>query len=62
VSTPPVTAPTEPQTAISGATTVHTGEPWAGSTPYVLLVLGFGLSLLGFGGIRRRRVAKVSAR
>jgi uncharacterized repeat protein (TIGR01451 family) len=44
--------------AIKNATTVHTGEPWAGSTPYVLAVLGFGLSLLGFGASRRRRSAK----
>jgi len=63
VSTPAVTAPvTEPLTAISGATTVHTGEPWAGSRPYVLLVFGFGLSLLGFGGIRRRRVARAAVK
>jgi hypothetical protein len=35
---------------------VHTGEPWAGSTPFVLAVLALGLSLLGLSGeIRRRR-------
>jgi hypothetical protein len=50
----PVTAAAK-DAAITGATTVHTGEPWAGSTPYVLAVLALGLSLLGFGQVRRRR-------
>jgi MYXO-CTERM domain-containing protein len=46
-------------TPIDDATTVHTGEPWAGSTPYVLIVLALGLSLLGLGGeIRRRRTSQ----
>jgi hypothetical protein len=43
--------------AISGATTVHTGEPWAGSRPYVLAVVAFGLSLMGLGFFERRRSA-----
>lgn len=41
--------------AISGATTVHTGEPWAGSKPYVIAVVAFGLALMGFGFFERRR-------
>jgi uncharacterized repeat protein (TIGR01451 family) len=62
---PAVTTPTVPpsvktaaQGAIAGATTVHTGEPWAGSTPYVRAVFAFGLSLLGFGVVRRRRALR----
>jgi uncharacterized repeat protein (TIGR01451 family) len=47
-------------TAINGATTVHTGEPWAGSTPYVLTALAFGISLLSLGAVvRRRRAGRV---
>jgi hypothetical protein len=42
---------------IGGATTVHTGQPWAGSTPVALagLMLGFGLVALGEWGQRRTR-------
>jgi uncharacterized repeat protein (TIGR01451 family) len=56
-STAPVTAAQsgDSPTPIDDATTVHTGEPWAGSTPYVLIVLALGLSLLGLGGEFRRR-------
>jgi hypothetical protein len=43
--------------AITGATTVHTGEPWAGSRPYVVAVVAFGLSLMGLGFFERRRTA-----
>lgn len=43
--------------AITGATTVHTGEPWAGSRPYVMAVIAFGLSLIGLGFFERRRTA-----
>ena len=39
---------------VVGATTVHTGEPWAGSKPYELLVLFLGLSLVGLGIYGRR--------
>lgn len=42
---------------ITGATTVHTGEPWAGSRPYVIAVIAFGLSLMGVGFFERRRTA-----
>jgi uncharacterized repeat protein (TIGR01451 family)/fimbrial isopeptide formation D2 family protein len=44
--------------AITGATTVHTGEPWAGSSPYVLAVLAFGVSLVSLGQLRRRRALR----
>ena len=44
-------------TPISGATTVHTGEPWAGSKPFVVVLIAFGLSLMGLGYFQRRRVA-----
>jgi uncharacterized repeat protein (TIGR01451 family) len=66
-NTPTTTTTTNPTTtvktaanggAITDATTVHTGEPWAGSTPYVLAVLAFGLSLFGLGQVRRRRAAR----
>ncbi|HUO49278.1 MAG TPA: prealbumin-like fold domain-containing protein, partial [Acidimicrobiales bacterium] len=46
--------------AVSGATTVHTGEPFAGSAPYVLATMGLGTGLLGFGIVRRRRLASNS--
>jgi len=68
---PPPTAPTIPTTTttttapptaagggkstISGATTVHTGEPWAGSTPFVAATAGLGAMLLGTGLLWRRR-------
>jgi hypothetical protein len=55
-STASTTASSTP-TAISGATTVHTGEPWAGSKPYVVAVVAFGLSLMGLGFFERRRTA-----
>jgi len=44
-------------TPIAGATTVHTGEPWAGSRPYVVAVVAFGFSLMGLGFFERRRMA-----
>jgi hypothetical protein len=44
-------------TAVSGATTVHTGEPWAGSGPYLAALVAFGLSLVGLGYRQRRRTA-----
>ncbi|HXQ60571.1 MAG TPA: hypothetical protein VN799_10740 [Acidimicrobiales bacterium] len=61
-STPVVTAstptPSAPVTAaISGATTVHTGEPWAGSKPFEVALIAFGLSLMGLGLVQRRRLA-----
>jgi hypothetical protein len=46
-----------PETAVAGATTVHTGEPWAGSKPLVVGLIAFGLSLMGLGYFERRRVA-----
>jgi len=57
-TTVPPSVKTAARGAIQGATTVHTGEPWAGSTPYVVTVGAFGLSLLGFGVVRRRRAAR----
>lgn len=57
-TTVPPSVTTAAQGTIPGATTVHTGEPWAGSTPYVLAVVAFGLSLLGFGVARRRRAVR----
>ena len=44
-------------TAVSGASTVHTGEPWAGSKPFVVALVAFGLSLMGLGYFERRRMA-----
>jgi uncharacterized repeat protein (TIGR01451 family) len=55
-------APTPPQ-KISQATTAHTGEPFAGSRPVELIVLGAGLGFVAIGeSIRRRRKAKPAAR
>lgn len=60
----PVAATTLPVTAasggaIAGATTVHTGMWWAGSTPWVAGTVTGGLVLLGLGRHRRnqRRLA-----
>jgi len=45
---------TTPLAKIPSSTTVHTGEPWSGSTPYEagVVVVGFGLIA---EGLRRRR-------
>ncbi len=40
---------------VTGATTVHTGEPWAGSRPLVVGAGAAGLGILGLGLLRRRR-------
>jgi uncharacterized repeat protein (TIGR01451 family)/fimbrial isopeptide formation D2 family protein len=40
---------------IPGATTVHTGEPWAGASRWAGLVLALGGLLLAAGLVRRRR-------
>jgi hypothetical protein len=42
---------------IPGATTVHTGEPWAGALPLAVGFGGLGLLLTGLGARRRRRAA-----
>ncbi|HEY7948343.1 MAG TPA: hypothetical protein VID75_11765 [Acidimicrobiales bacterium] len=44
-------------TPVAGATTVHTGEPWAGSKPFEVALIAFGLSLMGLGFVQRRRLA-----
>ena len=49
------TTPTTTPNRVTGATTVHTGEPWSGSGPYELLILGLGVALIAAGEIRRRR-------
>jgi hypothetical protein len=41
--------------AISGATAVHTGEPWAGSARFAGTAAGLGALLLGTGLLWRRR-------
>ena len=57
---PPATAvaqtsgPTD--TPVTGATSVHTGEPWSGSEPYAAGAGGAGLLLTGTGLLRRRRM------
>ncbi len=45
------------RTAVTGASLVHTGEPWAGSRPYVIALVAFGISLMGLGFFERRRIA-----
>jgi len=62
----PVTTPlhsgSPSQAPISAATSVHTGEPWAGSLPYVVGVSSGGSLLVGGGLVlrRRRRSATIS--
>lgn len=67
----PATSPTVPTTVpatvptttapvpILKATTVHTGEPWAGSRPLELGMLATGMSLVGLGLRQRRRLRLV---
>ena len=53
VATAPASSP--PPAPIASATVVHTGEPWAGSRPYVVALGAAGLALFGLGMVRRRR-------
>jgi uncharacterized repeat protein (TIGR01451 family) len=50
-----------PAPVVAGATSVHTGEPWAGSRPLEAVVLGLGLTLLGVGERQRRRARRAAA-
>ena len=69
-ASPPPTAPAAsapaPATAaagspVQGATSVNTGEPWAGSGPYVAVATALGAGLAGAGlWLRRRRRTPVS--
>ena len=59
VTTTTTTVPPAPQTPIQSATTVHTGEPWAGSGWIALCVLTGGLALVAIGGARRRAVRRL---
>jgi hypothetical protein len=56
---PPTTpsAPTATERVVAGATTVHTGQPWAGTRPFELGAGGLGAALAGLG-MRRRRSAR----
>ena len=59
VTAPPPTtvAPAPAPATLTGATTVHTGEPWSGPLPFALL----GLSLLaGIGLLARRHLGAVA--
>jgi hypothetical protein len=51
------TTPAASPTPVAGATTIHTGEPWGGSGPWVLAATGVGLAMMALGGelLRRRR-------
>jgi hypothetical protein len=56
----PKTTPTAAPGAsgpVLGATSVHTGEPWGGSGPWVLAAAAAGLAMMALGGelLRRRR-------
>jgi len=53
-ATPPDT--TSLPTALTGATDVHTGEPWAGSARLVESAFVLGTGLLAIGLLRRRAV------
>ena len=61
-ATAPVTSPGTPATPIQSATTVHTGEPWAGAGAIKVAVLGFGLLLMALGQARRRVLRRATAR
>jgi hypothetical protein len=53
---PPAPATAAAGSAVQGATTVNTGEPWAGSGPFVAAVAALGAGMLGAGfWLRRRR-------
>jgi uncharacterized repeat protein (TIGR01451 family) len=54
-SAQPSTQPSVLPVSIAGATTVHTGEPWAGSGPVVAAIGAAGALLVGIGVRRRRR-------
>jgi hypothetical protein len=61
--TPNVTTnPTSVQPPIQQVTTVHTGEPWAGSRPLVLVGGATGAILIGLGSLRRRQVRREPVR
>ena len=65
-STPPASVP-KPVVApkpvvVPGATTVHTGEPWAGSKPLEVLVLLAGSFAAGLGELLRRRSRRLAQR
>jgi uncharacterized repeat protein (TIGR01451 family) len=70
VSPKPVTKPASvPKPVVSpkpvvvpGATTVHTGEPWAGSKPLEVLVLIAGSFAAGLGELLRRRSRRLARR
>ena len=51
----PPTAASTGMSAVVGATTVHTGEPFAGSKPYVVLLASVGFALVALGTLKRRR-------
>jgi hypothetical protein len=48
-------APSVTPTPVAGATNTHTGEPWGGSAPWVLAVIGSGVLFLALGEFLRRR-------
>ena len=62
----PATTPSPTTTTtlapVVGATTVHTGKPWAGSMKIELMVAGFGLGLIGLGERQRRRQRRLAVR
>jgi hypothetical protein len=45
--------------ALEGATNARTGEPWAGSKPYEVVLAGLGILLVGIGAIMRRRATRL---
>jgi len=49
-----VAAPLAKPTAIAAATTIHTGEPWAGTQGLEEGIALLGLALIGLGELRRR--------
>jgi len=58
----PTTAASTGASAVAGATTVHTGEDFAGSEPYVVILGGVGFGLVSLGALKRRRTRVIRGR
>lgn len=54
-SDPQTTVPVSAPQAVDAATTIHTGEPFAGSKPFEVALAATGFVLVGLGALKRRR-------
>ena len=53
----PTTAPAAKATPVPQATTIHTGEPWIGASPWIAFLFTLGTMLIGLGALLRRRLS-----